>query len=203
MYLVKTPAFIKKIYSDLIWDFGTESNDVYLSFDDGPVPESTPWVLDILKKYDAKATFFCIGENVVKNPEIYSRIQQEGHRIANHTHTHISGWKTKNDVYLDDIELAANHIDSKLFRPPYGRIKPSQIKSLLKRYTIVMWDVVSGDFDERLSANDCYENVTKNTQAGSVVVFHDSIKAKPRLHACLEKIIVHLKEQGYTFKTIP
>lgn len=203
MYLVKTPRFLKKLYPDLVWDFKTNSQSVYLSFDDGPVPESTPWVLDLLKKYQIKATFFCIGANVQKHPALYQRVIEEGHRIGNHTQTHVSGWQTKDQTYMAEIESAAQSISSNLFRPPYGRIRRSQTKAIKDKYKIIMWDVISGDFDTNISADDCYYNVTKNVEQGSILVFHDSVKAKPRLHGSLERIIDYLLENGYQLDVIP
>jgi len=203
MYLVKTPAFIKKIYPDLIWDLNRNEKTAYLTFDDGPVPESTPWVLDVLKEYKLKATFFCIGQNVIKNPDIYQRLLDEGHRVGNHTQTHVAGWTTKNGDYLKEIETAAQSISSHLFRPPYGRITRSQAKALKKDYKIIMWDVISGDFDQSITAEACYKNVVNNVRNGSIIVFHDSAKAKERLHGSLERVLDNLLEEEYKFKLIP
>lgn len=190
------------MYSSLHWDFCTEDKDVYLTFDDGPVPESTPWVLDLLKKYNIKASFFCIGENVAKHPDIYARIIEEGHRVGNHTQTHLSGWDTEDSVYLKEIETAAQHISSNLFRPPYGRLSRTQSAEIIKDYKIIMWDVISADFDTKISAEDCYQNIIKNVRAGSILVFHDNVKAKPRLHGSLERVITFLLEEGYKCKPI-
>jgi len=191
------------MYSSLIWDYSTKEKTVYLTFDDGPVPESTPWVLDLLKNYNLKATFFCIGENVVKHPTIFERILKEGHRVGNHTHTHVSGWKTDDKIYLEEIEKAAEYIESDLFRPPYGQISRSQARQVLPNYKVIMYDVVSGDFDLKRTAEDCYQNVTKNVESGSIIVFHDSKKAKERLHGCLERVLDFLMEKGYTMQLIP
>ncbi len=190
------------MYPSLYWDFYSEEKDVYLTFDDGPIPESTPWVLDLLKKYNLKASFFCIGENVVKHPDIYARLIEEGHRVGNHTQTHVSGWATDDDIYLNEIKTAGQYISTNIFRPPYGRISRSQSERVNKNFKIIMWDVLSGDFDTKLSAEDCYNNIVSNVSSGSILVFHDSLKAKPRLHGSLERVIEFLNREGYTFKTI-
>lgn len=197
MYLVKTPAFVKKLYPELIWIGENIDKRVYLTFDDGPIPQMTPWVLDMLKTYYAKATFFCIGNNVVQYPEIYNRILNEGHRVGNHTFNHVSGWSIEDSFYYDEVALARKVIDSTLFRPPYGRIKKRQIKTLQQDYKIIMWDILSGDFDIKLEANDCLTNVIKNLQSGSIIVMHDSIKAEDRLRGFLENLLIHLTTEGY------
>ncbi len=206
-YFVKTPWWLKKIYSSYLWDIDTNEKIIYLTFDDGPHPAITPFVLGELKKYNAKATFFCIGKNVVSHPDIYKRILEEGHRTGNHTQNHLNGWKTNTDVYLNDIREATNYIDSELFRPPYGRIKTPQAKKISnaigkKEPKIIMWSVLSGDFDTTVSKKKCLQNVTANTKAGSIVVFHDSEKAYTRLEYALPATLKFFAEKGYIFRAI-
>jgi peptidoglycan-N-acetylglucosamine deacetylase len=200
-YFVKTPWWLKKIYSSYIWDIDTKEKIIYLTFDDGPHNLATPFVLNELKKYNAKATFFCIGKNVVTNPEIYKQILAEGHSIGNHTYNHLNGWETETNTYLADVSEAANHIASNLFRPPYGRIKRSQAKKM-KGYKIIMWDVLSGDFDESLNKEKCLQYVTGKTRPGSIIVFHDSGKAFPHLEYALPKTLDFFLREGFSFKAI-
>lgn len=206
-YFIKTPWWLKKIYSSYLWSIATKEKQVWLTFDDGPHPVATPFVLDELKRYHARATFFCIGKNVVAHPAIYQRILDEGHAVGNHSQHHLNGWKTKDDLYLRDIAEAAQYIDSHLFRPPYGRITSFQarhIKTALKKdeAKIIMWDVISGDFDELLSARQCLENVILNADKGSVVVFHDSEKAFPRLQHCLPQVLDFFDKKGFAFEKL-
>lgn len=200
-YFVKTPWWLKKFYPARLWSVATRKKELFLTFDDGPHPSVTPFVLDELKKYNAKATFFCIGKNVMAFPEIYQRIQHEGHRVGNHTQHHLNGWKTTTEEYLADTAEAAKYIRSDLFRPPYGRIRGSQAKKM-KEYKIVMWDVLSGDFDTGLSKERCLHHVIWNTRRGSVIVFHDSEKAFPRLEYVLPATLTYFSMQGYTFKSL-
>lgn len=206
-YFVKTPWWLKKIYSSYVWSVNTKEKNIYLTFDDGPHPAATPFVLDELKKYEAKATFFCIGKNVMEHPDIYRRILDEGHSAGNHTQNHLNGWKTKDGIYLADVSEASRHIDSVLFRPPYGRITSFQAKNIpraLKKSQakIVMWDVLSGDFDHLLAKEQCLENVILNTKRGSIVVFHDSQKASERMMFCLPKMLECFAGKGYKFNRI-
>jgi peptidoglycan/xylan/chitin deacetylase (PgdA/CDA1 family) len=194
MYFVKTPSYLKRLFSGLTWDVNSR-DEVFLTFDDGPVPGVTDKVLDILQAYHCKATFFCIGDNVRKHPELFQRILDEGHEVGNHTFHHVNGWKTRDIDYLQDITACATLVKSNLFRPPYGRIGYKQINLLKKQYRIVMWDVLSGDFDEELTTEDCYQNVIRNARPGSIIVFHDSIKAAPRMIPALEKYIYSVKNQ--------
>lgn len=201
-YFVKTPWWLKLLYKGCTWQMPPGRDKVlYLTFDDGPHPVATPFVLDELKKYNAKATFFCIGKNVSENRKIYEQMISEGHQAGNHTHNHLNGWATKNDTYLQNIADAAVHIQSSLFRPPYGRIKKTQVK-LLQQYRIVMWTVLSGDFDTKLSKEKCAENVLRNAESGAVVVFHDSAKAFEKLKYALPLVLSHFSKQGYRFETI-
>ncbi|MFT6335520.1 MAG: peptidoglycan/xylan/chitin deacetylase (PgdA/CDA1 family) [Halioglobus sp.] len=194
MYLVKTPPFVQFLFKKLIWRF-IDTEKVYLTFDDGPVPEATPWVLDVLKEADIKATFFCVGENVKKYPDIYKRILDEGHSVGNHTYNHLNAWKTNTKDYLENIELASNEIGSKLFRPPYGKLSPTLSKKIESDYDIIMWDILSGDFDSNLSAEKCLSNVTSKARGGSIIVFHDSVKAIDKLKFVLPRVIEFFKSQ--------
>jgi peptidoglycan/xylan/chitin deacetylase (PgdA/CDA1 family) len=205
MYLVKAAWWLKAIYPSYIWHIAEAEKVMYLTFDDGPHATVTPFVLQQLQQYNAKATFFCIGKNVVEQPTIYQQILNDGHSIGNHTHNHLNGWKTNDASYLNNIKLAEQSIQSNLFRPPYGRIKKSQAKQLMLRNAnmkIVMWDVLSGDFDTQLSPQKCLDNVLKNVTQGSIVVFHDSEKAFERLEYALPKTLEHFSNLGYTFKAI-
>lgn len=199
------PRFIQRLYPERIWAFSRSSNSVFLTFDDGPIPEVTPWVLDELKKYNAKATFFCIGENVQKHPEIFIRILAEGHSVGNHTFNHLNGWQTEKTEYIENVEKAEREIINNLkiknqksaiknqkshFRPPYGKITSEQAKILQKKgFKIVMWDVLSYDYDGSISEEKCLQNVLKSTKPGSVVVFHDSLKAEKNLRYVLPKVL--------------
>jgi peptidoglycan/xylan/chitin deacetylase (PgdA/CDA1 family) len=200
-YFVKSPGWLKMFYPRRLWKMKTAEKVIYLTFDDGPHPAMTTFVLDTLKKAGAKATFFCIGKNVATHPDIYQRILEEGHQTGNHTQQHLNGWKTSDAIYLRDVEAASGHISSRLFRPPYGRIKSSQARQL-KKYTIVMWDVLSGDFDESISEEKCLKNVIGNTGPGSIVVFHDSEKAASRLRFVLPRVLEFFMEKGYKFSAL-
>ncbi|MDQ6903304.1 MAG: polysaccharide deacetylase family protein [Bacteroidota bacterium] len=204
-YFIKTPWFFKKLFPDCLWDVKTSEKILYLTFDDGPHPEVTPFVLDALKKYDAKATFFCIGKNVAENFDVYKQIIKEGHKPGNHTYNHLNGWKTSEKKYLEDIAHAAEIIDSKLFRPPYGKIKKFHLKALQGSkfgMKTIMWDVLSADFDEKITPENCYLNVINNTVPGSIIIFHDSLKAFPRLEYTLPRVLEYFNKQGYIFKLI-
>lgn len=205
-YLVKTPSLLKKLYPECIWNMETKENEIYLTFDDGPHPQVTQFVLDELKKYNAKATFFCIGKNVKEHFDIYKQIISEGHRPGNHTFNHLNGWKTTDKKYLDDIKQAADIIDSPFFRPPYGRATKFQMKALQEdkfQLKTIMWDVLSGDFDEKITPENCYLNVVKYAKAGSIIVFHDSLKALPRLQYALPLVLRFFSEKGFVFKVLP
>jgi len=204
-YLVQTPRLVQLFFRNWVWSFSKKEKALYLTFDDGPTPEVTEWTLNELKKHDAKATFFCIGKNVVQYPKIYQKIIDQGHSIGNHTHNHLKGLKTTTEEYLDNIakaELVLQN-NSKLFRPPYGKFKRSQAKKLRKKgYKIIMWDVLSADFDTTISPEKCLENVIRYTDNGSIIVFHDSVKARKNLYFTLPKIVEYYTEKGYAFKSI-
>ncbi|MDR5589322.1 polysaccharide deacetylase family protein [Christiangramia sp. SM2212] len=208
IFLPKYPSLLKILYPERISKV-KDSNAIYLSFDDGPVPEITPWVLDILKDYKAKASFFCIGDNIRKHPEIYNRIIIEGHIAGNHTFNHLNGWKTENKGYLENtlkaqkVATEVNPETSTLFRPPYGRIRNSQAKAIRKAgFKIVVWDVISGDYDKEISPEKCFRNVTDTAEPGSTIVFHDSIKASKNLKAVLPKVLEYYSEKGFDFRSL-
>ena len=204
-YLVKTPVWIKKVYPNKIWQINTKEKNIFLSFDDGPHSQVTPMVLDELKKYNALATFFCIGKNVLAYPEIYKRIIEEGHAVGNHTHDHLNGWKTNDAAYLDNIAMAKNYIDSNLFRPPYGKIsafQQQQLKGEKFKLKTIMWSVLSGDFDKSVSPQQCLQNVLLNTGQGDIVVFHDSEKARESVLYALPAVLAYFEKEGYSFKKI-
>ncbi|MEY3620642.1 MAG: hypothetical protein RLZZ391_1008 [Bacteroidota bacterium] len=206
MYLIKTPFWLRLIYRSCTWRIPTKEKVLYLSFDDGPHPEATPFVLAELAKFNAKACFFCIGKNVELYPSIYSEIIAANHTVGNHTQNHMNGWANSNKDYIESIQKAQTSIQSNLFRPPYGRIKFSQIKALSARpdlpQNIVMWDVLSGDFDTHISGEKCAENVIQNAVPGSIIVFHDSAKAMDRLQDALPKVLRHFSNLGYQFKAL-
>jgi peptidoglycan/xylan/chitin deacetylase (PgdA/CDA1 family) len=208
MYLVKTPWLLKKFYPQtLIWNKPRDKKIIYLTFDDGPIPIVTPFVLETLKKFNAKATFFCIGDNIIKHQDIFIQLKADGHAIGNHTFNHLNGWNSDDKSYIDNILKCQELTQTNIFRPPYGRIKKSQIKLLnqLKieqNLKIIMWDVLSGDFDTQLSPEKCLKNVCKHVQSGSIVVFHDSLKAQKKLEYVLPKALKLWRDNGYDFKTL-
>ena len=210
---VKTPTVVKKLLPDYIWEISTTDKVIYLTFDDGPTPEITNWTLNLLKEYNALATFFCIGSNIKKYPKIFQNILAEGHAIGNHSNTHLKGWQTNKKDYILDIQNCQSIINSeiegrnltetKLFRPPYGQIKPKQGKALLAlNYKIIMWNVLSFDWDNSISPKTCLNNVITKTEPGSIIVFHDSIKASKNLKFTLPRVLEHFKEKNYEFKCL-
>lgn len=203
MYLTKTPDFVQNMFPNLVWRIKNQGEkNIYLTFDDGPIPEVTPWVLDQLDKYDAKASFFCVGNNVEKHPAIFNRLKANGHSIGNHTNTHLSGWASSNMEYFRNVRDCSLLMDTQLFRPPYGRLKNKQALYLQRKYKVIMWDVLSGDFDKDLSQEDCLDNVLSKSSSGSIIVFHDSLKAKDKLEYVLPKVLKHFSKLGYTFKNL-
>lgn len=231
----KTPGFVKTLFPSFIWNIDTKNKELYLTFDDGPTPEITAWVLSILKDFNAKATFFCIGNNIEKHPDIFQNIINEGHSVGNHTYNHLKGWKHKTKNYLEDIEKTQNLISSKiqtchtersrsansnsadiklanlefgiwnlkLFRPPYGKFKTKQCKQIQELgYKIVLWDVLSYDWDNSISEEKCLKNVTLTAKEGSIIVFHDSVKASRNLKYVLPKVLEYYSERGYCFKRL-
>jgi len=218
MYLIKSPLLLKWYYPSLLWNKSRTEKVIYLTFDDGPIPNVTDFVLKTLKAFHAKATFFCIGDNIVKHPEVYAKVINDGHAIGNHTFNHLKGWKTDDETYLQNTLKCQQLTQTNLFRPPYGRIKKSQIRILqslvpsLKsdsrlqtpdsKLNIVMWDVLSGDFDINLSPEKCYQNVINHTENGSIIVFHDSLKAFDRLEYALPRVLKYFTDKGFTFSTL-
>lgn len=220
----------KLLFPSLLWNVPVTKKTLFLTFDDGPVPGITPWVLSLLKDYNAKATFFCIGENIRKYPDVFTQVLAEGHRIGNHTHNHLYGWKTSTETYVENILLAEELIDEhtinftkkpgnsysnklapgnnnpyskKLFRPPFGKITPGQIRQVRKlKYEIVMWEVISGDYDNRTSPEICYKEVISQTKPGSILVFHDSIKASGNLKKVLPQILEYYENKGFAFEAL-
>lgn len=209
---VKTNRFIKWIFPKYIWDIKNVDNKIYLTFDDGPIPEITEWILDILNKYEVKATFFCIGDNIEKHPEVFQKVIQNGHSIGNHTFNHLKGWNFSTEEYIENTlqcekAITSNseivNLKSKIFRPPYGKIKPSQSNILRKLgYKIIMWDVLSVDYDKKISPEQCLENIIQNTVSGSIIACHDSLKAFKNLEYALPKAIEYLKNKGFVFERI-
>ena len=215
-FWVKTHYLIKVIFSKYVWDVINNENKVFLTFDDGPTPDITEWTLDLLKKHNAEATFFCIGNNIEKHPKIFHKIIQAGHSVGNHTLSHVNGWKTRSSNYIENTNLCQFIINKhllqnqnskpetcNLFRPPYGKIKPSQSKILRKLgFKIIMWDIISFDFDVAVSQKQCLENVLKNVKSGSIIVFHDSVKATQNLKYALPKTLEFFKEKGFVCSKI-
>lgn len=205
-YIVTTPWWLRMLFpANLTWSIPSTEKILYLTFDDGPNPVATPFVLDELKKYNAKATFFCIGKNVQEQPALYQRLFAEGHRVGNHTHNHLNGFHTKDELWLNNIKEAAKWIDSDLFRPPYGKIRSFPAKVLKESnppFKIIMWNVLSADFDTSISPQKCFENVKKNIKPGNIIVFHDSEKAFPNLRFALPEALKLFSGEGYRFEVI-
>ncbi|MDP2068666.1 MAG: polysaccharide deacetylase family protein [Lutibacter sp.] len=219
-YFIKTPMLLKLIFRNCIWRLSSKEKVLYLTFDDGPTPEITEWTLNELKKHKAKATFFCIGKNIGEHPEIFKKVIEEKHSVGNHTNNHLNGWKTKTEDYLKNIDEAEKYFEEsatlkavtlsavegrnqKLFRPPYGKLTISQSKNIRKKgYKIIMWDVLSADYDPNITNEKCLENVIRNIQNGSIVVFHDSVKASEKLKFVLPKVLEYYSYQGYNFRSI-
>ncbi|MBN4085109.1 polysaccharide deacetylase family protein [Flavobacteriaceae bacterium AH-315-B10] len=221
---VTTPKLAKSFFPDLVWDLPSKEKVLYLTFDDGPTPIVTDWTLDVLKQYNAKATFFCIGKNVEEHPTIFKRIVSENHSVGNHTYNHLKGWKINTKNYLKDIEEAQEVLNNQipnskyqeleiknrqskivnLFRPPYGQIRPKQAKHLINLgYKVIMWNVLAKDWDASITEKKCFENVVSNASSGDIIVFHDSIKAKKNLQYALPRVLEYYSEKGFKFKRIP
>lgn len=190
--LLKAPGFIKRLMPSLIWDLPNARGEVYITFDDGPTPGITEWIVRTLAQYDAKATFFCLGKNVEQHPESFRAILAAGHRVGNHTYSHQKGWEMSLERYVEDVDFAGQFIESDLFRPPYGRIKPTQARVLAERYNIVMWNVLSRDYSNLVSPHQCARNVIKHVKAGSIVVFHDSHKSSRNMRYALPRLLDHI-----------
>ncbi|MDP5081935.1 MAG: polysaccharide deacetylase family protein [Winogradskyella sp.] len=210
MIPAKTPGFVKTLFPNFVWNIHTDKKELYLTFDDGPIPEITEWVLQLLKDFNAKATFFCIGNNIEKYPDVFQQIINEGHVIGNHTYNHLKGWEHKEKVYTKDvlkteaiIQNALSEKSRNLFRPPYGKFKNKQSKALLTLgYKIILWDVLSYDWDKSVPENACLNNIIAAAKEGSIVVFHDSIKASKNLKYVLPKVLEYFRDKGFTFKAL-
>jgi peptidoglycan/xylan/chitin deacetylase (PgdA/CDA1 family) len=195
---LRAPGIIKKILPGFVWRYKT-GKKVYLTFDDGPIPNSTEWTLNLLKEKGIKASFFCVGDNVRKYPDLYRKILEQGHAVGNHTFNHLRGWTKNTKSYVENVKLASEYIDSKLFRPPYGMIKPSQYKLLKKDYKIIMWDVLSGDYRTDISPERCLQDVLKKVRPGSILLFHNHIKSEKNMRYAIPRLIDKLHKQGYEF----
>lgn len=213
---VKTPKILQWLFRKRIWAFSRSSNTVYLTFDDGPIPVITPWVLEQLKKHQAKATFFCIGDNIKKHRSVFEQIINQGHAIGNHTQHHINGWKTPTDKYLEEIAYCERTIlennsktnikktkSKNLLRPPFGKMTSKQANAVLKKgYKIVMWDILSKDYDSNIDQEKCLKNVLRNIKPGSIVIFHDSLKAEKNLRYTLPKVLEFIEKKGWKCASI-
>lgn len=202
MINLSPPRFFTRFFTNFLWCIPDETEAVFLTFDDGPTQDVTPWVLDQLKKYNAKATFFCLGKNAEMNPDLFERIKADGHTIGNHSYSHLKGWATPTGQYVQDVDFANGLLNSKLYRPPYGRIKASQIKILKQRYKIIMWNVLSMDYSKRVSPRRVVNNVIDHAKPGDIIVFHDSKKAERSLRYALPRVLEEISKRGLKFKGI-
>ena len=202
VFWVKTPLLIQFLIPNVTWRKKSLQKVIFLTFDDGPIPMVTPAILEILNKFNAKATFFCVGENVVRNKSIFDKILAEGHSVGNHTFNHLNGRLIKTQEYINNVAQCAKYVNSKLFRPPFGRLRWSQMRFLKKHYDLIYWDVLSWDFDSNVTKEKCLKNVLENTKSGSIVLFHDSIKSETRILYTLPRVLEHFSELGYTFEKL-
>lgn len=209
MYWHKTPYWLKVIYPKLTWQKNREDKVLYLTFDDGPIPIVTEYVLEQLKLYGAKGTFFCVGDNIAKHPHVFQKVIEQGHSIGNHTFNHLKGWGYKDEEYFQNIEecqkiIAKSYVRTQypLFRPPYGKITKRQARHIRNKYEIIMWDVLSGDFDRELDQERCWKKTIQATRNGSIIVFHDNFKAEEKLRYCLPRFLSHFSERGYSFEAL-
>lgn len=203
MHLARVPAVARAIFPDLVWRVPTTERIIHLTFDDGPTPEVTPWVLGQLRANDARATFFLVGRNAEAHPALVERIRAEGHAVGNHTWEHANGWRTSTEAYARSVERTRALIGGRLFRPPYGRITRSQRRELCERFDIVMWDVLSGDFNTAADGARCLRDVKRHARPGSIIVFHDSVKAEARIRHALPLALAHFREGGYALRALP
>lgn len=200
---IKPPAIVRLVAGKrVVWDIPTQEKILYLTFDDGPIPELTPAILDILNQYHVKATFFCVGDNIKKHPDVFKQVISQGHHIGNHTYNHLNGWKTRVDDYVKNVNLFKRHYQTNLFRPPYGKIRPRQILQLSPSNQIIMWSVLTYDFDTRIDGNQCLQNAIDHIYNGAIVVFHDNIKAAERVLYALPKFLDYCLKNGYKFRLI-
>lgn len=202
MFIEQPPFLYRMYFSEALWRIPQKEKTVYLTFDDGPIPQVTPWVLDTLEQYKVHGTFFCTGDNVARNPRLFDELRAAGHQVGNHTMSHVQGIKMSTPDYLRNIEKAHDLIQSPLFRPPHGFMKPSQFAAIKEHFTTVMWDVVTRDYSRNLNGEQVFHNVRQYTRNGSIIVFHDSIKAKHNLQYALPRAIEWLQEKGYRFDTL-
>lgn len=203
LHFVKSPKILRRLFVDFLWKVNTKEKVIYLTFDDGPHPEITPWLINLLDQHKAKGTFFLLGSQVVKHPGLHQLYLDNGHLLGNHTFRHLRGWQSRRKRYLNDISECAKVVKSKLFRPPYGQIKLNAISRIKKHYKIIMWDVLAWDFDPQTSPEMCLANVLKHTNEGSIVVFHENGKSKDNIMYALPKVLEHFSSLGYQFKAIP
>lgn len=202
MRFITIPRILRSFFPSLVWEMPRDEKKIFLTFDDGPHPIITPKIIDLLRRYDAKATFFCVGRNVEANKDIFNMILKEGHSVGNHTYNHDRGWRTATKDYIESVERANEHINSNLFRPPHGRIKYSQIRALQQKYKIITWTVISYDWDKSITSDDCFNNIIRNADSGSIIVFHDSEKAINNMLPTLERVLKYYKSKGFTFERI-
>ncbi len=199
---VRPPLALRKLFHQCHWNIPNEENKIFLTFDDGPTPQGLPIILETLSRYNIKATFFCVGENMAKFPSLASEMIEEGHVLGNHTYNHLNGWKTPNYSYYRNIQKCSDNIKSCLFRPPYGKITRSQARHISSKYKIILWDVLSYDYKKSVGYRQCVRNVVKSTRSGSIIVFHDNLKSENRLRDALPGSIEHLLRKGFIFDTI-
>jgi peptidoglycan/xylan/chitin deacetylase (PgdA/CDA1 family) len=202
MYLVNTPQFIQKLFPNFIWQIPTNKKELFLTFDDGPVPGVTPDVLNVLDAYNASATFFMVGKNIKENQELFQEVLDRGHQVGNHTFTHMNGWNEENINYFHDVRHTEHLTRTGLFRPPYGKLRPKQAQFLQRHYKVVMWSVLSGDFDAQTTQEECLKNVVNNAGKGSIIVFHDSLKSADKMLWALPRVLEHFSNQGFVFRSI-
>jgi peptidoglycan/xylan/chitin deacetylase (PgdA/CDA1 family) len=196
---LRAPGVLRLLFPEFVWRYNSGEKKVYLTFDDGPIPESTLWTLDMLKERNVKATFFCVGDNVRKYPDLFRKIVEDGHAVGNHTHNHLRGWQEDSLKYIENVIMASEYINSRLFRPPYGMIKRSQAKHLLQEYKVVMWDVLSGDYRKDISPQRCFEDVYKKVRPGSIILFHNHKKSEENMRYAVPRLIDTLRMDGYEF----
>ncbi len=200
--IVSPPKIVRSAFSSFTWELPNEQNKIYLTFDDGPTPHQSLWIIKTLKQFNAKATFFCVGNNVEKYPQIYNQFTEDNHSVGNHTFNHLNGFKTNYTDYINNFIKADKIIDSKLFRPPYGRIKKSQAKEILNSKRIIMWNVLSLDYNNKISPQQCFENIKRHTKSGSIIVFHDNQKAEKNMKYALQKTLEYYSDKNYIFEKI-